>query len=65
MGLSPGKIVGAKDPEDGVNNEAQDLGPDGGDSGGGEVDWGTVFKVSLGKGGFEGLGEGWNCVASS
>ena len=65
VGLSPGKRVGVSDPEDGVNKEAQDFGPDGGDSGGGEFARGTVFNESLGNGGLEGLGAGGNCAGNS
>jgi len=65
VGLSPGNSVGVSDPELGVNKEAQDLGPEGGDSGGGVEAWGTVFNVSFGKGGFEGLGAGGYWAGSS
>ena len=63
VGLSPGKIVGVMVPEEGVNREAQDLGPppEGGESGGEEETAAalfedTILRVSLGKGGFEGRG---------
>lgn len=65
MGLSPGKRVGVSDPEDGVNREAQDFGPDAGDSCGGELARGTVFRESFGNGGFDGLGAGGNWAGNS